>query len=386
MLPWIKKFTSILIFLLCITSVAFCNPSPPKFNASGAILIDAKTGQVLFEKDADKQLPPASTTKIMTAILALESNRLEETTTISAKAANTAGSTMYLEKGQIITLHELLTGLMLRSGNDSAIAIAEFVAGSVDDFVVQMNEKAKELGAYHTQFQNPNGLPTPGHYSTAYDLAWITRYAMNNPIFAEIVNTKHTSVDWKDSRGHNHEQNLQNTNKLLWMLAEADGVKTGTTNEAGPCLVASATRKNQRLIAVILHDKARWQNSQKLLQWGFDNYELFEYANSGTFIDSVNVEGGFGDTVDAILSSDAITVVEQAKKDTITVDIDIPDKIKAPVYQGQKVGELRLLVDHQVVKKIDLISQTSIEEKTLVRIIFNKLTELFRFFSNWGVF
>lgn len=386
MLPWIKKITFILIFLLCITSAAFCNPSPPKFNASGAILIDAKTGQVLFEKDADKQLPPASTTKIMTAILALESNRLEETTTISAKAANTAGSTMYLEKGQIITLHELLTGLMLRSGNDSAIAIAEFIAGSVDDFVVQMNEKAKELGAYHTQFQNPNGLPTPGHYSTAYDLAWITRYAMNNPIFAEIVNTKHTSVDWKDSRGNNHEQNLQNTNKLLWMLAEADGVKTGTTNEAGPCLVASATRQNQRLIAVILHDKARWQNSQKLLQWGFDNYELFEYANSGTFIDSVNVEGGFGDTVDAILSSDAITVVEEAKKDAITVDIDLPDKIKAPVYQGQKVGELRLLVNHQVAKKIDLIAQTSVEEKTLVRTIFNKLTELFRFFSNWGVF
>ncbi len=386
MLPWIKKIASILVPMLLITNFAFCKPAPPTISASGAVLIDAKTGQILFEKNAYEQLPPASTTKIMTAILAIESNRLEENATISAKAANTSGSSMYLEKGQIITLHELLTGLMLRSGNDSAIAIAEFISGSVDDFVVLMNEKAKELGAYHTHFQNPNGLPTPNHYSSAYDLAWITRYAMNNPIFAEIVNTKHTNVDWKDSRGYNHEQNLKNTNKLLWMLAEADGVKTGTTTEAGPCLVASATKKNQRLIAVILHDKSRWQNSQNLLQWGFDNYELFEYANSGAFIDSVAVEGGFGENVDAILSSDAAMVVEEAKKGSVTVDIDIPDKIKAPVYQGQKIGELKLLVDNNVVKKVDLLAQSSVEEKTFVRVIFNKLTALFKIFSNWGIF
>lgn len=386
MLPWIKKITSILVPLLLITNFAFCKPVPPTITASGAVLMDAKTGQILFEKNAYDQLPPASTTKIMTAILAIESNRLGEKATISAKAANTAGSSMYLEKGQIITLHELLTGLMLRSGNDSAVAIAEFIAGSVDDFVVRMNEKAKEIGAYHTHFQNPNGLPTPNHYSTAYDLAWITRYAMNHPIFAEIVNTKHTSVDWKDSRGINHEQNLKNTNKLLWMLAEADGVKTGTTNEAGPCLVASATKNNQRLIAVMLHDKSRWQNSQKLLQWGFDHYELFEYASSGTFIDSVAVEGGFGESVDAILASDAATVVEEAQKNSITVDIDLPDKIKAPVYQGQKIGELRLLDGNNVVKKVDLLAQTSIEEKTFVRVIFNKLTALFKLFANWGIF
>lgn len=387
MLPWIKKFIIFLISFLLLTNVVAAKAAQPILNtAYGAILMDAKTGQVLFEKNADKKLPPASTTKIMTAILAIESNRLDEKATVSAEAASTSGSTMHLEKGQILTLRELVTGLMLRSGNDSAIAIAEFLAGSVDEFVVMMNEKAQEIGATHTHFKNPNGLPDPQHYSTAYDLAWITRYAMNNPTFAEIVNTKHTSVDLQDSRGNEKEQNLQNTNKLLWMLAEADGVKTGTTSEAGPCLVASATKQNQRLIAVTLHDKARWQNAQKLLQWGFTHYELFEYAGNGTFVNTVSIEDGFTDTIDAVLSGDAAMVVSKNQSKEVTIDIDLPEKIKAPVYQGQKIGELNLRIDDKIIKTIDIIAQTSVEEKTFLRVFFNNLTTVFKTFYGWGIF
>lgn len=386
---FMKKFTKNLILLLCFflvcPPIAFCKTSPPAIHASGAILLDSKTGQILFEKNAYKQLAPASTTKIMTAILAIESGRLDEKTIISKNAANTSGSTIHLHAGQTFALRELLTGLMLRSGNDCAVAIAEFIAGSEDAFVNKMNEKAAAIGATTTTFQNPHGLPAENHISTAYDLAWITRYAMALPEFAEIVNTRHANIDFEDSRGNSKEQNLKNTNKLLWMLEEADGVKTGTTNEAGPCLVSSATRDNQRLIAVTLDDKQRWQDSQQLLQWGFDNYRLYEYGNADMFIDTVEVKSGFKDSLDLALAEDAALVVDADKIDLVTVAIDRPDKVKAPVYQGQKIGTLYILVEDQPQKSIDLIAQTNIEEKSIVRLLLNQLTLIFKFFSELGI-
>lgn len=385
MLPWIKKLALIFLLLLCSTGITLAKSAPPAINASGAILLDAKTGQVLLEKNAYKHLAPASTTKIMTAIIAIESGRLDEKTTISKNAAGTSGSSMHLETGQIITLRELLTGLLLRSGNDSAIAIAEFIAGSVDEFVVLMNKKAGDIGAYNTHFRNPHGLSAPGHQSTAFDLAWLARYAMNNPVFADIVNTKNTSIDWQDSRGKESERSLKNTNKLLWMLEEADGVKTGTTTEAGPCLVSSATKDNQRLIAVTLHDASRWQDSQQLLQWGFENFSLFEHAAAGQIMGTVQVEGGVADSFDAGLATDAAMVVDSAQKENVTVQIDLPGNIKAPVYQGQKVGEINFVINNKVVKSFDLLATNAVEEKTIVRLFLNQLTSLFKFFSGWGL-
>jgi D-alanyl-D-alanine carboxypeptidase (penicillin-binding protein 5/6) len=249
-----------------------------------------------------------------------------------------------------------------------------------------MNAKAQSLGAVNSSFRNPHGLTAVSHYSTAFDLAWISRYALTNPIFASIVNTRETTIDWLDRRGKEKDVNLRNTNKLLWMLEDADGVKTGTTGEAGPCLVSSATRGNQRLIAVVLHDHSRWQDSMQLLKYGFDNFDIYEYAEAGDIVGPIPVEDGMTDAVDVYINQVAAVIVRPEDYPHVTVELDLPEKIKAPVYQGQKVGEVRLLVDHQVAKKIDLIAQTSVEEKTLVRIIFNKLTELFRFFSNWGVF
>lgn len=388
MLPWIKKLTFVFIFMLlpCFAGIALAKSTPPTINAGGAILLDARTGEVLFEKNAYKHLAPASTTKIMTAIIAIESGRLDEKTTVSKNAAGTSGSSMHLETGQIITLRELLTGLLLRSGNDSAIAIAEFISGSVDDFVVLMNKKAGEIGAYNTHFRNPHGLSAPGHQSTAFDLAWLARYAMNNPVFADIVNTKNTSIDWQDSRGKESERSLKNTNKLLWMLEEADGIKTGTTTEAGPCLVSSATKDNQRLIAVTLHDVSRWQDSQQLLQWGFENFSLFEHAAAGQIMGTIRVEGGVADSFTAGLATDAAMVIDDSgQKENVIVQTNLPDKIKAPVYQGQKVGEVNFLINDKVVKSFDLLATSAVEEKTIVRLFLNQLTSLFRFFSGWGL-
>lgn len=372
------------IFLLSF-STALAQPAPPDIKAAGAVLMDAKTGQVLYEKNADKRLAPASTTKIMTAILAIESDRLDEKTTISKNAASVTGSTMHLTEGQIISLRELLTGLMMRSGNDAAIAIAEFLAGSVEEFVREMNEKAVAIGAMHTHFVNPHGLTAPEHYSTAYDLAWIARYAMNNPTFAQIVNTRHTSIDWQDSRGKEHEQNLKNTNKLLWMLEEADGIKTGTTNEAGPCLVSSATRENQRLIAVTLKDKDRWQDSATLLKWGFDTFKLYDYATEDEIIKKIGVNDGIEDVLNIRPSEAAAVVIEANKLSAVTVDTDLPAKMKAPIYEGQKVGELHFKLDGKTIRSIDLVAAQDVEERTLSRIVLNYLTTILKLFSSWGV-
>jgi D-alanyl-D-alanine carboxypeptidase (penicillin-binding protein 5/6) len=359
--------------------------APPDISAAAAVLIDAKTGQILYEKKAHTHLAPASTTKILTAILAVESGRLDEEVKVSARAAATPGSSMHLQTGQKILLRELLTGLMLRSGNDAAVAIAEHLAGSVEEFVIQMNNKAQALGAYDSHFRNPHGLSAAGHYSSAFDLAWLARYAMLNPVFADIVNTRQTSIDWFDQRGREHDQDLRNTNKLLWMLEEADGVKTGTTGEAGPCLVSSATRDNQKLIAVVLHDHSRWFDSMKLLKWGFANFKLFDYAAKGDVVNTLPVTNGLKTEIDAIVADQAALVIDTAQYEQVSVEVDLPETIKAPVYQGQKIGEIVFFVQEKAVKTVDIVAAQEVEERTPARIFLNHLINWFRQLSAWGL-
>lgn len=373
-----------LCLLLCLP-ISTTYSAPPTIQAQAAILIDAKTGQILYEKNSRKRNAPASTTKVLTAIIAIESGHLDDEVKVSQRAANTAGSSMHLSPGQIISMRELITGLLLRSGNDAAIAIAEHLAGSVENFVTLMNYKAELLDASNSHFANPHGLTTPGHYSTAFDLAWIARYALTNPIFSTIVNTKETNIEWLDRRGNEHDQTLRNTNKLLWLLEEADGVKTGTTDQAGPCLIASATRGNQRLIAVVLHDHSRWYDSMQLLKYGFDSFELYEYANKNDILCSIPVEEGFSSMIDAVAENTASLVVPATDYQYITVSINLPEKINAPVYQGQKIGEIIILVHQKPVKTIDITSGQTIDKKTTSRMFLHYLLHSFRLLSNWGV-
>jgi D-alanyl-D-alanine carboxypeptidase (penicillin-binding protein 5/6) len=241
------------------------------------------------------------------------------------------------------------------------------------------------IGAYHSHFVNPNGLSRPGHYSTAFDLACIARYALANPIFAAIVNTKETNIEWLDRKGKEHDKNIRNTNKLLWMLEEADGVKTGTTNEAGPCLVSSATRDNQRLIAVVLNDPARWYDSMKLLKYGFDHYDLFTYAQQGEIIGTIKVSHGLSEIVEVTATTEASLVVPSENYDAIHVEIELPETIKAPLYEGQKVGEIVFYVHDKAVKTVDLVSTADVEEKTVSRIFFHDFISTLRLLSGWGL-
>lgn len=380
------KISRLIILLLTCTLVpALVYAAAPPLSAQGAILMDAKTGQILYERNMNKKLAPASTTKILTAIIAIESGRLDETTRISAQAASTRGSSLDLYPGQLITLRELVTGLLLRSGNDAAVAIAEHLAGSVEAFVRLMNDKAVSIGACHTNFDNPHGLSTPNHLSTAFDLATIARYALVNPTFSQIVSTKETDIEWLDRKGHSHDRNLRNTNKLLWMLADADGVKTGTTAQAGPCLISSATRDNQKLIAVVLHDHARWYDSMRLLKYGFDTYELYDYAADGTVFTALPIENGMLPMVDALVDGPASLVVPTADYLTVTVEVDLPEKIKAPIYQGQKIGELIFYSQDKAVKTVDLVAGSAVEESTLSKMLLRHWLTTVRQLSNWGL-
>lgn len=385
------QFAYKVILLFCLlfgflTPIASSSSSPPKIEAQAAILIDAKTGQILYEKNSHVRNAPASTTKVLTAIIAIESGQLDEEVKISSRAANTAGSSMHLSTGQLISMRELVIGLLLRSGNDAAVAIAEHLAGSVESFVTLMNYKAQLLDATNSHFANPHGLTAVNHYSTAFDLAWIARYALTNPIFSTIVNTKETNIEWLDRRGKEHDQSLKNTNKLLWLLEEADGVKTGTTNQAGPCLISSATRGNQKLIAVVLHDHSRWYDSMQLLKYGFDAFELYEYANKDDVVGSIPVEGGLGPIIDAVISNNASLVVPTADYEHVTIAVNLPEKIKAPVYQGQKIGEIVFFVRQQAVKTVDITSAQTIDESTHSKTLLHYLLRTFRLLSNWGLF
>lgn len=252
-------------------------PMPPhgltQVSAASAILMDAVTGEVLFEQNADEPRPPASITKILTALVILERGRLADTVVVSPRAASIGGYRLGLRRGQRISLQDLLAAILIRSANDAAMAAAEHVGGGAAGFVALMNAKAQELGMHHSHFENPHGLDEPGHFTTARDMALLTRVALEQSAFARLVRTRETMVTiWQPGpRGLlSRVRAIQSHNKLLGRLEGADGVKTGYTDAAGRCLVASASRGDRRMIAVLLKDPQRWMDAATLLEFGFE--------------------------------------------------------------------------------------------------------------------
>ncbi|VBB09204.1 peptidase s11 d-alanyl-d-alanine carboxypeptidase a [Lucifera butyrica] len=246
-------------------------PLPPQVGAEAAILYAPATKQILFGKKPDAIMYPASTTKIMTLITAIEAGKPDGIVTVSSKAANTEGSSLGLNAGDQLTLQNVMFGMMMVSGNDAAVAIAQNVAGSVPAFVDMMNANAAKIGATRTHFSNPNGLPDPiNHYTTAHDLALIAAYALQNPLFAKIVSTPEYDVQFLNRP----TMHVTNINRLLKTYPGADGVKTGYTHDAGDCLVAAAKRNGVQLIAVMLNDDQRWDDAVKLLDYGFQTLHV----------------------------------------------------------------------------------------------------------------
>ena len=335
----------------------------PNITAKCGIGVDSATGRILFEKNAYSKMEMASTTKIMTGIIAIESGNLDDIVEISNKAVRVSGSEIGLKKGEKWILRSLLYGLLLSSGNDAAIAIAEYIAGSVDKFIEMMNNKAAEIGALNTCFKSPHGLDIAGHYSTAYDLSVITRYAFNNPIFNEIVCSKQSTV--KAPTGN---ISMYNTNEMLTRYKGADGVKTGYTGKAGRCLVTSATRDNMRIVSVVLGCSSRNNraaDSSKILNYCFANYNLYTLINKNEPIGEMYVAKGT-DKYCAVKIADTIKyVLTEDEVDRLEIKYGLPDKLEAPIKAGQKIGEILFCLEDIVIGKTHIVTDKSIKRKDI---------------------
>lgn len=350
-------FSLILVcFILFMNSV--CTEAI-SVSAECACVIDATTGRVIYNKNMEKQHTMASTTKIMTALVALENSKLDDVITVSKNAAGEEGTSLYLKAGQKATMEDLLYGLMLQSGNDAAIAIAEGVSGTVSEFAALMNKKAQDIGAVNSSFKNPNGLDEEGHFTTAYDLAIITREAMKNEKFCEMVSTKSKLI-------LDGTQTVSNHNKMLRMYDGCTGVKTGFTKKSGRCLVTSAEKNGVKVIAVTLNAPDDWNDHRVMLDFAFDTTASFTVIAAGMTVNTVPVVNGTSKNLELTAQEDfVITENKDDKFKNITVKCNIPTQVSAPVTEGEIVGDLTVYYCDKPQKTIKLIASASVgyEEK-----------------------
>ncbi len=313
----------------------------PEISATAAILVDASSGQVLYERNADRKMLIASTTKIMTALIAMRDGNLSDTVTVSAHAAATEGSSMYLKAGEKLSLEALLYGVLLSSGNDAAAAVAEHIAGSETAFAQRMNEKAQELGMTNSSFANPHGLDHPDHYSTARDMAKLAAAAMEDPVFRRIASTRTATVAGRT---------LTNHNKLLGTLDGCIGLKTGYTRAAGRTLVTCVEREGRRLVAVTLQDGNDWADHTSLYAYGFaqpvapaapapiqGSYTLRPLVSSGTYMGDAPVSGGAFPAVPLMADTDLACRVPEGAQ--VSCRLLLYGTLQAPVTAGTRAGE-----------------------------------------------
>lgn len=366
--------------LICIILIVFVFPVDCfglGLSAHSAVVVNTFTGDVVYEKNAHTPMPMASTTKIMTAICAIENGDLDSVVKVHPSAVGVEGSSMYLGHGEELTLRDLIYGLMLSSGNDAAVAIAMHISGGVDEFAILMNETASKIGVKNTSFKNPNGLDADGHYTTAYDLAVITRYGMSLPEFAEIVSSKSVKVPWQ---GRDYPRTLNNHNKLLNMYEGCDGVKTGFTKKSGRCLVSSATREGYQMIAVTLNASDDWNDHIKMLNYAFDSYENRNIISADDYVCTVPVNNGNVDTVRLCASTGFSIPAPNGVTPDVEIRYSIPDTLDAPVGFGQKVGSVEIYHKGSCVGTVDALSCGSVsyvEPKNFFTCMKKILMELF---------
>ncbi len=334
-------------------------PDPPAIRARAAILVEWRTGTVLYARRADVRVHPASTTKILTAILALERGSLDDVVTVSARSARTPGSSMGLTVGMRVPLEDLVYGLLVTSGNDAAVAIAEHLAGSVEEFSRLMNRRAWELGALASTFRNPHGLTARGHKTTARDLATLAGHALELPRFREMACTGATDVCSADGTW---ERVLFNTNRLLG-TGQVEGIKTGTTGAAGDCLVASAMRDGLRLVSVVLDAGDRWADTLALLEWGYRAVSFVPLLQAGEYVGSVAAVGGVTPRVAGLADGPLVAPVPWAQDAPVRVELSLEDPVRAPVRQGQPLGLVRAVAGDTVLATAWVVAATDVDRE-----------------------
>lgn len=359
--------------LSTIQSSNFENITEPTINSRAAIVYERSSGKILYGKEENKKRKMASTTKIMTAIVVLENANLDDIVTISSKAAGTGGSRLGLHKDDKISIQDLLYGLLLCSGNDAAVALAEHTGGNLSNFANMMNSKAVSLGLSSTHFVTPHGLDDDNHYTTAYELALITNYALKNDVFANLVKTKTYTISI-----NNHPKTLSNTNELLGNLDGVYGVKTGFTNGANRCLVTAVKRDNMDIICIVLGadtKKDRTKDSINLINYSFNNFKMvhikekitnefvnWKICNSSSF----RVEKGVSDSVDIIIQDIPYDFfpIKCNQTDDMSIYIYCNTELTAPLPSGSTLGYLAVSVNNQTVLTLNLYNSNSIALKS----------------------
>ena len=321
-------------------------------SAQKAIVLDATTGRILYEKRADEKSLIASTTKIMTALVVCQQCNVLDRVKIPKEAVGIEGSSMYLQAGDVLTVQELLYGLMLQSGNDAAVALAIYCGGTVEGFSQLMNDKARFLGLRNTHFVNPHGLDHPDHYSTARDLAILAAYAMDDPVFRKTVSTKSIQID--DRRFTNH-------NRLLWAVEGADGVKTGFTKAAGRILVSSAKRDDRRLVVVTIDDGDDWRDHTALYEEGFSSYHQEQIVTKGDCLGGIPVVNGKEDFVRVLAAEDFSYALATGEKPYIR--LSNKGFVYAPLRQNAQAGFAYVCLGGKVVGRIQVVYESSVVEQ-----------------------
>ncbi len=372
-----KRFGLVFVLLICVFMIFPLTSTYDSYavfetSASGACVIESSSGRVVFEKNADVKLPMASTTKIMTCITAIESGvNLDEMFVISDKAVGVVGTSLYLQKGESMTLKDLLYGLMLVSGNDASVAIGEFVGGTVEHFVDMMNFKAKKIGAFNTHFENTHGLDEEGHYTTAYDLALITNYALKNPIFAEIVSTKNIQITSDAGK----VRYFKNKNKILSSLDGGNGVKTGFTDDAGRCLVSSCKRGDLQFVCVVLNCGPMFPESQELLEKAFCEYNLYDLTKNYNFANNIYVEEGRKEYVNIGTEKTFLYPLKEEEVSLINYEYSLKDSVLAPVKNGDTIGEIQIYLDKELIFSEKVYTMEDIDSKSLLQKVFDILKQ-----------
>lgn len=352
-----------LVFLL-VVAVLLCHSMQAGaklgVSAQSAVVIETSGNRIIYQKNPHKKLPMASTTKIMTAICAIEAGNIDRTVTVDDSAVGVEGSSIYLAKGERLTIRELLYGLMLHSGNDAAVAIACAVSGSVEEFAELMNSTAARIGAVNTHFDNPNGLDSDNHYTTAYDLAIITAYGLRNRDFLEIVSSYTATIPNGDKP---YPRKLKNHNRLLKTYEGCIGVKTGYTRRCGRCLVSAAERGNKRLVAVTLNDGNDWADHAAMLDYGFDNTICRRVITKGDYIQRIAVEGSDDTYVNGIADSDLYVTLPVGAEGRTEVMADVYASLTAPAAYGTIAGEVSVTVDGVKLPPVMVVCDRSVAVK-----------------------
>ena len=374
------KFKIFLLFCLMIIgiqSLAFADEL--NLNSEAAILVEVSTGRILYEKNSTKQMYPASTTKVLTAILVIENCELDEIVTVRESSLSNIPSgyvTCNLQVGEQLSVKDLLYALMIPSANDAAYVLAEYVAGSVEEFSVMMNDKARQLGCKTTHFVNPNGIHEDSHYSSAYDLYLIADYAMKNKFFRSLVATTEYTLPATE-KYPNEDRVLETTNELLnensrkYFYKNAIGIKTGYTSKAGNCLIGGASRDGLEFIAVVLNGgttneglNSRYVDSKKLFEYAYDNFTLTKIIEKGSVVQTLEIENGTKESkhLDLVID-ETITVVNNKSIDMNSVipEITLREVLEAPIAAGETIGTIKYKVD-DIEYSAKLLAKTSVEK------------------------